>query len=158
MQNPVDQSIFTGQNIVVVAYVDDIIIFNKNAETVNKLKTHISKHVDIIDLNNTKFYLNMKIICEKKTIILIQRKFVKKLFKKFASQTKSFKNLCIMKIKLKTNPNMTISKKIKKFQQQIESLMYLITCTKFDLCYSINALTRFMSNSESMHFKALNQI
>ena len=61
VQNPVDQSIFTGQDIVVVAYVDDIIIFNKNVETVNKLKTHILKHIDIIDLNNAKFYLNMEI-------------------------------------------------------------------------------------------------
>ena len=141
-----------------MAHVDDIIIFSKNAETINKLKTHISKHVDITDLNNAKFYLNMKIICKKKTIILTQRKFVKKLLEKFASQTKPFKNSCIMKIKLKTNPNTTISEKIKKFQQQIESLMYLMTCTKFDLCYSINALTCFLSNSEFMHFKTLNQI
>ena len=36
MQNPVDQSIFIGQNIAVVAYADDIIIFSKNNETVNK--------------------------------------------------------------------------------------------------------------------------
>ena len=64
----------------------------------------------------------------------------------------------MMKIKLKTNPNTTISKKIKKLQQQIGSLMYLITCTRFDLCYSIDALACFMSNSEFMHFKALNQI
>ena len=64
----------------------------------------------------------------------------------------------MMKIKLKTNPNTTISKKIKKFQQQIESLMYLMTCTRFDLYYSINALTRFMSNPGPMHFKTLNQI
>ena len=33
-----------------------------------------------------------------------------------------------------------------------------MTCTKFYLCYSVGALTRFMSNSGFMHFKALNQI
>ena len=80
------------------------------------------------------------------------------MLEKFASQTKSFKNSCMMKIKLKTNFNMTISKKIKKFQQQIRLLIYLMTCTKFDLYYSIDALTRFMSNSGFMHFKILNQI
>ena len=68
MQNPIDQSIFIGQNIVVMAYVDDIIIFSKNVETINKLKTHISKHVDVIDLNNAKFYLNMEIIRKKKPL------------------------------------------------------------------------------------------
>ena len=141
-----------------MAYVDDIIIFSKNAETFNKLKAQISKHVDVIDLDNAKFYLNMEIIRKKKTIILIQRKFAKKLFEKFASQAKPSRNPCMMGIKLETNPNTTISKKIKKFQQQIRSLMYLMTCRRFDLYYSIDALACFMSNSGSMHFKALNQI
>ena len=141
MQNPVDQSIFIDQDIAVVAHVDDIIIFNKNAETVNKLKTHISKHVEVTDLDNAKFYLGMEIIRKGKTIILTQRKFAKKLLEKFAPQAKPSKNPCMMRIKLKTNPNTTTSEKIKKFQQQIRSLMYLMTCTKFDLCYSIDALT-----------------
>ena len=38
IQNPIDQSVFIGENIAVVVHVNDLLIFNKSAKTVEKLK------------------------------------------------------------------------------------------------------------------------
>ena len=41
MQNPINQSVFIDENIVVIVHVNDLLIFNKSAKTVEKLKAHI---------------------------------------------------------------------------------------------------------------------
>ena len=71
MQNPIDQSVFIDENIAVVAHVNDLLIFSKSAKTSEKLKVHIKKYVKIMDLKQTKTYLNIKILCKNKTLILI---------------------------------------------------------------------------------------
>ena len=112
----------------------------------------------ITDLKQTKTYLDIKILRESKTLILIQQKFTQQFLNKFALQAKSFKNLCLQRVKLERNSAQAFVKNIKKYQQQIESLMYLMTCIKSDLCYSMKLLARFMANPSENHFKTLNQI
>ena len=158
VQNPIDQSVFIDEDIAVVAHVNDLLIFNKSVKTVEKLKAHIKKYVKITDLKQTKTYLNIEILREDKTLILTQRKFTQQFLNKFASQVKSFKNPCLQRVKLKKNSVQVFVKNIKKYQQQIGSLMYLMTCIKLDLCYSIELFARFMTNSSENQFKALNQI
>ena len=71
IQNPIDQSVFIGEDIVVVAYVNDLFIFNKSVKTIEKLKAHIKKYVKITNLKQTKTYLDIEILRENKTLILI---------------------------------------------------------------------------------------
>ena len=77
---------------------------------------------------------------------------------KFAPQIKSFKNSCLQRVKLEKNSVQIFVKNIKKYQQQIGSLMYLMTCIKLNLCYSIELFAWFMTNLFENHFKILNQI
>ena len=71
IQNPIDQSIFIDEDIAVIFHVNDLFIFNKSAKTVEKLKAHIKKYVKITDLKQTKTYLDIEILREDKTLILI---------------------------------------------------------------------------------------
>ena len=158
IQNPIDQWVFIGENIAVVAHVNDLLIFNKSVKTIEKLKAHIKKYVKITNLKQTKTYLNIKILHENKILILIQQKFTQQFLNKFALQIKFFKNPCLQKVKLEKNSIQIFAKNIKKYQQQIESLMYLIIYTKSNLYYSIELFAWFMANSFENHFKTLNQI
>ena len=72
IQNPIDQSVFIGENIAVVVHVNDLLIFNKSAKTVEKLKVHIKKYVKITNVEQTKTYLDIEILHEGKTLILTQ--------------------------------------------------------------------------------------
>ena len=158
IQNPIDQSVFIDEDIAVIFHVNDLLIFNKSVKTVEKLKVHIKKYVKITDLKQIKTYLNIEILRENKTLILTQWKFTQQLLNKFAFQIKSFKNLCLQRVKLKKNLIQVFVKNIKKYQQQIRSLMYLMTCTKSDLCYSVKLFAWFMTNPFENHFKTLNHI
>ena len=70
IQNPIDQSVFIDEDIVVIAHVNDLLIFNKSAKTVEKLKAHIKKYLKITDLRQAKTYLGIEILREGKTLIL----------------------------------------------------------------------------------------
>ena len=61
VQNPVDQSVFIGEDIAVVAHVDDLLIFSKSVKTAEKLKAHIKKYVEITDLGQAKTCLGIEI-------------------------------------------------------------------------------------------------
>ena len=137
MQNPIDQSVFIDEDIAVIAHVNDLLIFNKSTKTAEKLKTHIKKFVKITDLKQTKTYLDIEILRENKTLILTQRKFTQQFLNKFAPQVKSSKNPCLQKVKLERNLVQTFVKNIKKYQQQIRSLIYLMPRIKSNLCYPI---------------------
>ena len=71
MQNPINQSVFTDENIVLIVHVNDLLIFSKSAKTAEKLKAHIKKYVKITDLRQAKTYLDIEILREDKTLILI---------------------------------------------------------------------------------------
>ena len=71
IQNPIDQSVFIDEDIAVVAHVNDLLIFSKSAKTAEKLKAHIKKYVKITDLKQIKTYLDIEILRENKTLILI---------------------------------------------------------------------------------------
>ena len=112
----------------------------------------------ITDLKQTKTYLDIEILLEDKILILTQRKFTQQFLNKFASQIKPFKNPCLQRVKLEKNSAQASVKNIKKYQQQIGLLMYLMTCTKPNLCYSVGLFAQFMANPFKNHFKTLNQI
>ena len=103
IQNPIDQSVFIDEDIAVVVHVNDLFIFSKLIKTAEKLKVHIKKYVKITNLKQTKIYLNIEILRENKTLILIQRKFTQQFLNKFAFQIKIFKNLCLQGVKLEKN-------------------------------------------------------
>ena len=97
MQNPIDQSVFIDENIAVIVHVNDLLIFNKQIKTAEKLKAHIKKYVKITDLKQAKTYLDIEILREDKTLILIQRKFTQQFLNKFALQIKSFQKFLFTK-------------------------------------------------------------
>jgi hypothetical protein len=51
-----------------------------------------------------------------------------------------------MGYRLEPNPDKVTSEDIHQYQQQIRSLIYLITVIKPDLAYSVSLLVRFMLN------------
>jgi hypothetical protein len=116
--------------------------------------------MEVTDLGLIKFFLRIEISRNKKekSITLSQKKYTQKLLDKFALNVKKTLNLCQMKYRLEPNPDKVISEDIHQYQQQIKSLMYLMTVTKPDLAYSVSLLTRFMSNPSFIHQKALHRI
>jgi hypothetical protein len=63
-----------------------------------------------------------------------------------------------LEIRLKLNPEKAPEREIHQFQQQIRSLMYLMTSTRPDLAFLIEQLARYMANPHGSHFRALQRV
>jgi hypothetical protein len=56
-----------------------------------------------------------------------------------------------MRYRLEPNPDKVTSENIHQYQQQIRSLIYLMTIIKLDLAYLMSLLARFMLNLSLIH-------
>ena len=59
----VNESIFYNNkiNIIIVAHINNLLFFGKNIKDINLLKLNLLKVIEISDLRNIKYYLNIKI-------------------------------------------------------------------------------------------------
>jgi hypothetical protein len=116
--------------------------------------------MEVTDLGPIKFFLGIEISRNRKekSITLSQKGYTQKLLDKFASNVKKTSNPCQMGYRLEPNPDKATPEDIHQYQQQIGSLMYLMTATRPDLAYPVGLLARFMSNPSLIHQKALHRI
>ena len=61
---PSDQSVFYNSitKIIITSHIDDLLIFGSDIMAINELKFGLSQHVEISDLGDVSFYLDMTII------------------------------------------------------------------------------------------------
>ena len=93
-----------NKNIIIAAYIDNLLIFGKNLNLINKWKEQLNKIVNIINLGNIKFFLKIEITKNrpKREIFISQKKYIKELLNKFKIlKNKIIKSLTIQSIKLK---------------------------------------------------------
>ena len=76
-----DQSIFRKEDIIICAYIDDLLVFGPNLSEIQALKSEITKIVDLTDLGNISFFLEIQITRNytKRAIYINQTKFTKEL-------------------------------------------------------------------------------
>ena len=133
----------------------------KNSNFIKVLKGQIEKRVKISDLGDISYYLGIKITRkrDKKEIFLNQAKYIINLLERFKIKgDKPIITPIIQGIRLKKNPNQASPNLIKLYQQQIGSLIYLMTSTRPDIAFTVNNCVRYMSNPNNTHFHALDRI
>lgn len=158
-----DQSIFINRSsgIIVTSHIDDLLVFGKDIQAIKNLKTTLSKEVEISDLGEISYYLGIQVNRDraKKSLSMSQQKFIEEILQKFGKNSlKPVKTPAEQGIRFEKNTDTATEEDIKVFQQQIGSLMYLMTSTRPDLCFSVGQCARFMSNPAPEHFKALDRI
>ena len=156
-----DQSIFRKNDIIICAHIDDLLIFGPNISKIQALKSEIDKIVDITDLGDISFFLEIQVIYNRanRAIYINQTKFIKELIDHFSyKDLKPCRTLSELGIQLDKNGLAATPPKIEDFQRQIRSLLYLIASTRPDLSYAVGLCARFISNPGADHFRALNRI
>jgi hypothetical protein len=116
--------------------------------------------MEVTDLGPIKFFLGIEISRNRKekSITLSQKEYTQKLLDKFALNVKKTSNPCQIRYRLEPNPDKATPEDIHQYQQQIGSLMYLMTAIRPDLTYPMSLLARFMLNPSLIHQKALHRI
>ena len=158
-----DQFVFynSDSNIIITAHINDLLVFAADKNDIKSLKQQIEKKLVLFDLNEISYYFDMKIQRDraKRTLFLSQKKYINELLSKFnISSDKPIYSPDVQDVRLKKNTEQAEANDINLYQQQIDSLMYLMTATRPDIAFSVCNCARFMSNSNQKHFNALKRI
>ena len=82
-----DQSIFLNNttSIIIISYIDELLIYKPNIENIQALKIALSKKIEITNLDEISYYLDIEVTRDraKKSLCVSQRKFIEELLNKF---------------------------------------------------------------------------
>ena len=154
-----DQSVLQGCGVVIITHVNNLLAM-RLLRWINSFRLRLSKHFDLTDLSETRYFLNIEIVRNRadKFLKLTQRGSTNQLLERYAANLKPTENPCKVGLKLEANPDQASAEEIAHFQRQSGSLMYLMVMTRPDLCYPVGLVARFMANPSQDHMKALVQI
>jgi hypothetical protein len=116
--------------------------------------------MNLVNLGEVNYFLGIEITRnrQKRTITLNQKGYIQRLLNEFAKGLAIKPNPCALGVRLEPKPEKALESEVHSFQQQIGSLMYLMTSTRPDLAFSIGQLARYMTNPHGSHFRALQRV
>jgi hypothetical protein len=137
-----------------------MIIFGENSAVIAENHEKLVKEMELTNLGEVNYFLGIEISRnrQKRTITLNQKGYIQRLIDEFAKGLAVKPNPCALGVRLEPNPEKASESEIHQFQQQIGSLMYLMTSTRPDLAFPIGQLARYMANPHGSHFRALQRV
>ena len=133
--------------IIVAVYVDDLIILSNNLKEIEVFKREIKKLYNVKDLGELSLILGMRWErnrVERKSN-LKQTNYIQEILEKFGMQDCKVVSTPAVKIveedskKLPTN---------EKYMEVVGSLIYLTTCTRPDIAYSVSKVSEHLKDQQ----------
>ncbi|WVZ50266.1 hypothetical protein U9M48_001538 [Paspalum notatum var. saurae] len=155
--NEVDSCVYYryggGKRVILCLYVDDILIFGTDIDVINEVKSFLSSKFDMKDLGEADVILNIKLIKDESGITLSQTQYVEKVLSRFGYiDSKPSSTSYDPSVTLKKNKRIGVNQL--KYSQIIGSLI----ATRPDISFAVSKLSRFMSNSGTDHWHALERV
>ena len=157
----IDPSLYLRDSIIIGSHVDDLLVLGPNKDSIISLRKELEKHLLVQDLGEVHYYLGIEIIRNPKEIILTQQGFITKVLNRFKLNDLVEYSTPLPQGIILSSPREGEKASLddtRLYQQQIGSLMYLMTQTRPDISYPLGLLARFMSNPTKEHFLALNRL
>ena len=158
-----DTAVFVNKNrsIFIAVYVDDILMFGKNKEQIQQLKSFLNRRFQMTDLGQAHMYLGMQITRDRKsrTINLDQQKYIHIILDRFkmldcnSVSTPMETGLSLVKRTDKATPH-----EIQQYQKLIGCLEYAAMATRPDIAFAVHKLAQFSSNPDEKHSNAAKRV
>jgi hypothetical protein len=136
-----------------LVYVDDGLIA-AHAEDVEKIM-HALEAFDIRKLGNVKWFLSIEVVRDraKKTVLISQSKYAHQVLEKMGMADCSPKTTP-MEVNVKLSKfGDDLMEDPSKYAEAIGMLMYLATCTRPDISFTVGCLARFISAPRQEHWR-----
>jgi hypothetical protein len=157
-----DTCIFVYKDLIIAIYVDDIVIIGRKNHIIVDFKKEINNRFKTKDLGYLNFILGINVErLTDNTLVIHQKNYIDKLTKDFKSETFSFISET-SKTDIPIQPGHKLTTELlheteslrklvdaTKYRKVIGSLIYLMTCTRPELSYSVSILSRYMQERES---------
>ena len=156
--NECDKYVYTrntqSEYVIVCLYVDDMLIIGSNNDVIKVTKKMLTSYFDMKDMGVIDMILGIKIAKTSSGLILSQCHYIENILKRFNQYDDSpIKTLVDLNLHLAKNNGPSIDQL--EYSRIIGSLMYVMNCTRPDIAYAVNKLSRFTNNLGKYHWKAL---
>ncbi len=158
-----DHGVFVSEDMYIAIYVDDLLIFGKNASKLQQLKYELKSRFRMTDLGEVSHYLGIEIdvSADKSIITLRQSTYLKKVLGRFNmlhSRPISTPMDPGTGNTLKPSEDQADKETITWYQSVVGSLMWPAIHTRPDIAYAVGVLSRYCSNPSPLHCKYLQRV
>jgi hypothetical protein len=139
-----------NQGVIICLYVDDILIFGTDYESIENTKNFLSSSFDMKDLGIADVILGIRIVRNENELVLNQSHYIEKVLKRFNQF--DCKPVCTpfdASMKLYHNIGRAVNQL--EYARVIGCLMYAMTCTRPDIAYAMGKMSRYISNPSHIH-------
>jgi len=148
-------------NVILLLYVDDIVIFGKTDEHINEVISLLQTNFDLKLLGKTKKLLGVNFEEINGNLVLHQEDYITTVFQKFKSYNPPIASLPV------TKGTMFSKQQSPKTEAEIEEmsnfpyrsligcLAFIASRTRPDISFIVNLLSQFQANPGRLHWEAL---
>ena len=137
--------------VILCLYVDDMLIVCSDGKMIASTKNMLNLRFDMKDMGLVDAILGIKINRTSKGLILSQSHYVDNILRKFDKDNFGIAKTSVdVTLHLSKNKGESVSQV--EYSRVIGSLMYLMSCTRLDIAYVVNKLSRYTSNPGAMHW------
>jgi len=160
-----DVCVFVNTELIVAIYVDDIIIASNELRKIEHFKKQLGDRFKTKDLGEVNYVLKIRVErIPNGGWKIHQHNYIDDLVKFY-----DLKNEKQVAIPIQPNHKLTVDladeqEKLRAevdsttYRQAIGKLMYLMTCTRPDICYAVSVLSRFMTAPREKHWRHVKQL
>jgi hypothetical protein len=146
-----------NKGVIICLYVDDMLIFGTDLESIQNTKEILSSSFSMKDMGVADIILGIRIMRQGDSLVLNQSHYIEKILKKFNHfDSPPISTPFDPHIKLYPNTGRAISQL--EYSRVIGSLMYAMTCTRPDIAYAVGKLSRYTHNPSDIHWNAVNRV
>ena len=143
---------------VIALYVDDLIVMAKTKDDINQVSKQLKQDFDMKELGEVKYCLGIQVNRDRqqKKIWINQEAMIQRVAKRF--QVDECKPTYLpadvnSKLKIVVNDGEDKSSEM-PYRELVGSLMYIMVCTRPDICNAVGDVSRFCENFANEHWMA----
>lgn len=144
--------------LIIALYVDDLLILGNCQADIAEIKDELNKRFEMKDLGPASFMLGIEITREraKRKVWITQRDYTSEVLNRFRMKDCRAVSTPMDKSTLGTLDSESdhASENI-PYRQAIGSLIYLVSCTRPDLAFTVHRLSQYLANPKDYHWTAV---
>lgn len=170
VQNPDEPCVYrkaSGSNVTfLVLYVDDILIIGNHIPMLKDVKSYLGRCFAMKDLSEAAFILGIKIYRDrsKRLIGLSQSAYIDKILKRFKMENSKRGNLPMQEgLNLSNKNGASTPEEVEHMKRvpyasAVGSIMYAVRCTRPDIAFAQNIVSRYQQNHGEDHWTVVKNI
>ncbi|KAL2635925.1 hypothetical protein R1flu_007404 [Riccia fluitans] len=167
IESSADENVYirkgTHSILIVLLYVDDMLIVGNNMHLITQLKGQLGNLFKMKDLGAVQSFLAIKVDIDmgRRTIRLSQSSYVQTLLERIQMSNCKPCSLPIdpnLKLFKEDGDSVLTSESKVPYRKFMSCLLYLMACTRPDICYAIITLSQFNDRFQEEHWSLLKRV